>query len=81
MQRRAPSQDSGIMAWAKGRHLTAWATQVPNIVAFLILGHKKVSILDTKKKISILDHLFLENSPSMSEEHLGRFGESHIVRN
>ena len=31
----APSQDSGIMTWPRGRRLTNWATQVPHKVTFL----------------------------------------------
>ena len=32
---RVPSQIPGIMTWAKGRHLTDWATQVPIESVFL----------------------------------------------
>ena len=39
------SQDPGIMTWAKGRHLTTWATQVlPFIYYFFFFSY---TLLDT----------------------------------
>ena len=42
----APSQDSGIMTWAKGRCLTTWATQAP-LKTYFIWTSGRLSQLST----------------------------------